>query len=671
MRNPFAKKIIPGSIRPNDGADGIFDPKSGEQGMYLGVTVPAGRLRLFSALAGLALLILIGRAFSLQVVSGGKYLNLAENNRTRIVRDPAVRGIFFDSADKPLVANAPSFAVTITAADLPVEPERLNAVAAALTRYGISSEEWSVALATARKSPFEAVTVASRLSYEQAISLTVESAELSGVSVRVTTERNYLPAGEHADSLAHVLGFVGRISPEEYARLKDNGYYLNDRLGKTGLEAALEPVLRGTSGSRQIEVDAFGRERRIVSAESPENGANVRLTLNLDAQVELERLLVEELHAIGRKRAAAVVLDPRDGSVIAMVSLPAYDPNLFTRGVSNEEYAALSSDPDRPLFPRASAGQYPSGSTFKPVVAIAALAEKVITPATTVLSTGGIWYNKTWFFPDWKAGGHGLTNVYKAIAESVNTFFYTIGGGTDKFTGLGPERIATYAKLFGFGETTGLDLPGEATGLIPTPAWRKVETGKEWYIGDTYHMAIGQGDVLVTPLQVAEMAATIANGGKLWQPHFLSAVYDPGAKTWKKVQPKLNRDNTNLKEAIAVIQKAMRMTVTSGVARSLQNVVVPVAGKTGTAQWTAENKPTHAWFAGFAPADKPTVAIAILIEEGGEGSSVAVPVAGKFLNWYFTVGQNASVSGTPKLAPKTPKITVRTTSTPRLLPKNP
>lgn len=634
-----------GTVRNTLNEDGVFDITNANASIFLCATVSHTRIKIFFFTCLLVFCLFAARAFYLQIVTGKQYQSLAEGNRLRLVRIPAARGILYDQKGVPLVENTPSFVVTLTAADLPTNEEQLTYVSSTLARYGVSGDEWESALSVSKATPFEAVPVTNRLSYEQAIALSVDSANVPGVVVQVSTDRSYLSGSHAPDSLAHVLGYMGRISPEQYIALKNSGYGRNDSIGKTGLESTLENALRGTQGLKQVEVNAMGREQRIVSAEMPTDGTNFRLTIDLAAQKKLEELMQAELKVTGKKRASGIVLDPRDGRVIALVSLPAYDPNIFVGGISTDQYKQLSTDPNLPLFPRAIAGTYPSGSTFKMVVATAALTEGVITPQTTVLSTGGIWYKKVWFFPDWKAGGHGVTNVIKAIAESVNTFFYTIGGGTDTFTGLGPDRIAQYASRFGFGKQTGIPLSGEAKGLVPTPAWKQASDRGAWFIGDTYHFAIGQGDFLATPLQIANMTAAVANGGSLWQPRLVQSLLNAETGVWQDATSTMLADNRDLAKALAVVREGMRATITVGSARSLQSVPVPVAGKTGTAQY-GDGSTSHAWFTGYAPADAPIVEITTMIEDGGEGSTYAAPIARDFLTWYFTKKDEAS--GTPK-----------------------
>ncbi len=338
-------------------------------------------------------------------------------------------------------------------------------------------------------------------------------------------------------------------------------------------------------------------------------------------------------------------MDPRDGSILALVSLPAYDDNLFSGTVSSTEYQKLVQDPDHPLLPRAWAGVYPSGSTVKPTIAVAALSEGIITPQTTVNSVGGLRIGST-FFPDWKAGGHGITNVRKAIALSVNTFFYYVGGGYESFIGLGVDRLTSWMRKFGLGRQSGIDVPGEASGFVPSKEWKEKTKGERWYTGDTYNLSIGQGDLLVTPVQVALWTAEVANGGWRVIPHF-------GWYEGAQADGTLLATSTHVGDQIAApdvmktVELGMRDTVTYGSGRALVNFPVAVAGKTGTAQWR-NDKPNHAWFTAYAPFDDPQIVVTVLLEEGGEGSSVAVPVAQKVLQaWY----QETQTSSTPAMTP--------------------
>jgi penicillin-binding protein 2 len=457
----------------------------------------------------------------------------------------------------------------------------------------------------------------------------VQIAALPGFSLSTFEQRIYDPS---ASSLSHLLGYVGGISAAELAEPALADYRLVDQVGKAGLERGAESLLRGQNGKVQIEVDALGQELAIVNRTEPTPGANLTLSIDLGLQQFIQRRLEEVLRANQRSRAAVVAIDPRTGGVRALVSLPAYDSNQFATGIDAAAYAKLIADPDKPLFDRAIAGQFPAGSTFKPFVAYAALKEGVVTETTAFLSVGGIRVGP-WFFPDWRAGGHGLTDVRKALADSVNTYFYIVGGGYEQTTGLGVERITAYARKFGFGETTGLPLPGEASGFLPSKQWKEETKGERWYVGDTYNLSIGQGDLLVTPIQMAAAAAALANGGTKVTPRLIEAV--DGSAATDILETTAETESLD-PYVVQVVREGMRQAVTRGSARLLSGLGFPVAGKTGTAQ-NIGDRPTHAWFIGFAPYQNPTLAVAILIEEGGEGSSVAVPLAYDIFNWWQTL----------------------------------
>ena len=365
----------------------------------------------------------------------------------------------------------------------------------------------------------------------------------------------------------------------------------------------------------------MGKEDKIIDYRPSQKGTDIILTVDLKAQEKLAQILSARMIEFKVERAAAIALDPRDGSILALISLPSFDDNIFTSQFDENKYRELIQNPNKPLFNRAIAGEYPPGSTFKLIVAAGALEEGNVDKNTTVLSTGGIRIGE-WFFPDWLAGGHGTTNVTRALAWSVNTYFYAVGGGAQNITGLGLEGLAKYANLFHLGQPTQIELPGEASGFFPSAAWKLNEKNEAWYLGDTYHLSIGQGDLLVTPLQMAQWTAFFANSGTLYQPHLLSGnvhVIDKNFISSKNIE---------------IVRKGLRDTVTLGSARSLNSLPVTIAGKTGSAQFASNKKP-HGWFTGYAPAEAPTIVLTVLMEEG-DGSNSAVPVAREFLDWYFT-----------------------------------
>ena len=599
---------------------------------FLGKYLSNKKINIFFAFLIFGLLLLSLRVIQLQIVKGNYYSQLAEINRTREKILPATRGLIFDSKNQPLVKNLPIFDALILPKDLSLNEtkrtEQINLIGQAINQ---SADIINQALNKYPKNFKYEVAVKENLDYEEAILLKIKAKELTGLYIELHDQRQYL----EPYPFTHLLGYIGKISDKELADKQKENYYLNDYIGKTGLELYYEPVLRGKFGTEIIEVDATGQEKNVISQDSPVNGKNLVLTIDKEVQKKAREILQQNLTKFHKKKGSLVMLNPQTGEVLALVSLPDYDDNLFAQGISVDDYKKLAEDSNNPLFDRAVKGEYPSGSAIKPVIAAGALQDNIITDRTTVNSTGGLLLYDRWFFPDWAKGGHGLTNVYKAIAWSVNTFFYTIGGGYNDFKGLGIEGLDKYMKLFGLGVRTNIDLPGEATGLVPDPDWKLKVKKEDWFIGDTYHLAIGQGDLLVTPVQVANYTAVFANGGKLLKPHLVKEIYSDQANK-EEIKSQIIRENFIDAKNLEIVKKAMRQTVTSGSAQLLNNLTVPVSGKTGTAQWSTDKSP-QAWFTGFAPYDNPEVVITVLIEEGGEGSTVCVPATYDMLNWYFNV----------------------------------
>ena len=476
------------------------------------------------------------------------------------------------------------------------------------------------------------------LDYETALSLYIQNADLPGIVIEKGTKRLYRTAGADIGatstvmSLSHIIGYLGKISENELSNNSSAGYLSSDSIGKTGLEKQYESVLRGTYGKKKIEVNALGREQTVLAEEAPTPGDHLILTINLEAQEKMEKLMTASMAKNKWGRAAGIAMNPNTGEVLAMVSLPAYDNNDFSGGISKDKYQKYITDQNQPLYNRAIAGTYPSGSIVKPLIAAAALQEGIITRNTTFLSTGGLAIDK-WFFDDWKAGGHGLTNVTKAIAWSVNTFFYYIGGGYKTFTGLGVEKITDYLRQFNLASATGIDLPGESAGFLPSKEWKQQTKNEIWYVGDTYNLSIGQGDLLVTPLQAAVWTSAVANGGKVVRPHVVSAVVNPVTKTADKVETQIINQGIVSEANMDISRQGMRQCVIAGSCELLRALPFAAAGKTGTAQWNS-NKENHAWFTSFAPYNNPQIVVVILVEEGKEGSTAAQPIARDFLAWW-------------------------------------
>ncbi|PIS05501.1 MAG: penicillin-binding protein 2 [Candidatus Buchananbacteria bacterium CG10_big_fil_rev_8_21_14_0_10_42_9] len=595
--------------------------------------------RVFLIIIVAVLIVFSGRLIWLQLYQASALGGLAEGNRIRNKIILSQRGVISDRNGELLVRNVPIFNAGVVPVDLPKDEGVRRQLWQALSEItGVEIDEIEKTVTSQPAYSYELLLIGDPLTYEQALRLALLEERYSGVKLNVTSGREYLHG--NALSLSHVLGYLGKIGDLEIESYLNQGYAFNELVGKVGLEAQYESLLKGSNGRRQVETDALGREKIVLSEEETIDGKNLKLTIDLEFQTIAESSLNSILQAFGKKSGSVIVLNPNNGEVLAMVSLPAFNSNSFVNGIDQEEFNQLANNQARPLFNRSVAGQYPSGSTFKMVVSAAALEEGVITPQTSFLSSGGIAVDR-WFFPDWKFGGHGVTNLTKALAESVNTFFYIIGGGYNERQGLGIEKLNYYAQLFGLTKKTGIDLPNEAEGFFPTISWKESVKQERWYIGDTYNASIGQGDILVTPLQVANWTAVFANGGTLYRPHLIKRVEDNFGNLENNVEPKVIRDNFISTSNVESVKAGLRRAVTSGSAVGMSTLPISTAGKTGTAQWSSKDSP-HAWFTSFAPYEKPEIVVTVLVEEGGEGSSVALPVAREIISWWANnrYGQN-------------------------------
>ncbi len=573
--------------------------------------------------------IVLGKAFHLQIVQGSSLYAQAEGNRSQKKYIIPHRGIMYDSKMQPLVKNEPVFTIGVVpealAQNLQDREKQIQEVSTylSLDPLWVTEELQNYPALYA-----QTVSLKTNINYEEALQFTTTLHKHQALALEITSKRQYVKG------FSHILGYVGKINQSELERRKDQSYLLSDMIGKTGLELTYETELRGVRGVQELEIDASGRVKKILSEKPAIQGTSVQLTIDEKLQTKVREVTVQHLKKIGEEKAVVIMMNPSNGAILSMISIPEFDNNDFSGGISKQRYASYIQDKNNPLFDRAIKGEYPSGSTIKIIVGAAALEEHVITERTGFWSTGGIRVLQRWFFPDWRAGGHGYTTIYKAIADSVNTFFYIIGGGFEEFKGLGLDNLIKYYKAFGLGERTGIDLPGESTGLVPSREWKLEKKGEQWYIGDTYHMAIGQGDVLVTPLQVALYTSVFANGGTVYRPQLVQATIDPDGVR-KEISPIVVNSQVADPYTISVLQKAMRQTITEGSGRYLSLLPVSSAGKTGTAQFSSTKDP-HAWFTAYAPYENPEVVITVLIEEGKEGSSVAVPIAYDILNYYFT-----------------------------------
>jgi penicillin-binding protein 2 len=582
---------------------------------------------------------LIIQLINLQVINGEEYQERAAINALREVPVPAARGLIYDRNGQPLVENSARFSVTLTPGDLP--DRGVAAVYRSLSNsIGMPVEEIEAKVEEGikKQGEFAPTVIKTDLPRDTALVLMELEPHTPGMHVSVDPARRYLSG----DLLSQILGYVGPLSAEEYAVLEADGYRFQDYIGKTGVEGQYEDALRGTDGKKLIEVDALGRELSIISEKKPVDGSNVVLSLDLELQREMTTILQE--YAGESLNAAAVMMDVKTGEVLGMVSLPTFDNNVFSSNLSQEELTALINAPGKPLVNHAIAERYPPGSTFKTIVGSGALQEGVAYAGTTITSRGYITIenefdpNVVYVYPDWAP--LGTLDFYDGLAMSSNVYFYYLSGGfaEEGFRGLGEERVAKYARGFGLGGVTGIDLPGESEGLVPDAEWKQETLQEPWALGDTYNFGIGQGYVAATPMQMVVAASAIANGGQLLTPHVVKEYRDSLGNVLQPIETTVHAtvpvDDANLD----IVRTGMRQSVTSGVARNAAISNVAIAGKTGTAEFGeigADGKyPTHGWFIGFAPYDDPQVALVVFVERGSGGFD-ASPAASRMFDFYF------------------------------------
>lgn len=564
----------------------------------------------------LILLALLGlRIWQLQVRDGAYYQDLAMQNRTRsIVLEPA-RGLLYDRRGRLLAHSVPSFTLYISREDVSDEA----ALAAKLQAYiGLSPTEVTQKLKTHARTA--RVKVKDGLTLREAAEIESHRLDLPGVVIQPEYQRRY-PFGAYA---AHVIGYVGEISE---AQLKQEAYrdlHQGSLVGQYGVERTYDLLLRGRPGRELIEVDALGHQTRSISVDPPQAGSDLYLTIDMHLQQLAEDLLGEEAGAI-------VALDPRNGDVLALASRPGFDPNVLSREMTAAQWEAITLDARHPLTNRAIQGQYPPGSTFKIIMGAAALDTHTVTPAERLRCAGGYRFGRR-TYRDWKAGGHGAVDFVRAIAESCDVYFYRVGHR------LGIETIASYAMQFGLGNKTGIDLPAERPGLVPSPDWKLKARGEPWYPGETISVSIGQGFVTVTPLQMAQVIATVANNGVRMKPRLVRAIRDRDSDVLDIQPPRLDGRLSVSAATLRHIRRGLRAVVTDGTARQADSPMIAIAGKTGTAQvvglkFGSSKKSTpkafrdHAWFVAYAPEHHPRIAVAVLVEHKGHGGSAAAPLA--------------------------------------------
>ena len=589
----------------------------------------------FFVLAAFGLLLL--RFFYLQVIQHSHYSTLAEANRISILPIAPHRGIIVDRNGIQLAHNYSAYTLEITPSKVQSLEGTIDSLAGIIDITPRDRRRFRKLLEESKS--FESLPIRTRLSDEEIARFAVHRYRFPGVEAKARLFRQY-PQGE---VFSHVVGHIGRINQREVEQLEKDerlaNYRGSDYIGKTGLEQSYEKFLHGTTGVEEVEVDSGGRAVRTLSRTPPVSGNN--LVLNLDAKLQ-----EVAYNAFGDRRGALVAIDPATGGILAFVSKPGFDPNLFVDGIDPQSWSELNGSPDKPLLNRASAGTYPPGSTFKPFMALAALFYGKRTPQQTISDPGYFMFGGHRFRDD-KVGGHGLVDMYKSIVVSCDTYYYVLAND------LGIDPLARFMTLFGFGSRTGIDIAGEATGVLPSTEWKARRFSKpeqkKWYAGETISVGIGQGYNNYTPLQLASATATLANDGVMFKPHIVNYIEDIRTRDKQLIEPTPLRNLGIKPEHIQVIKQALVGVNKEGTgARAFADAPYVSAGKTGTSQViaikqgekyvesrVAEHHRDHALFIAYAPADKPTIALAVIAENSGFGARAAAPIARQVLDYHL------------------------------------
>lgn len=579
------------------------------------------RLRRTLARTALIILCLFGvlflRLWFLQLLQGEEMQQRSEHNRIRLQDLPPWRGMILDHQGQVLVANRPSYELIVVledVGDIPLLAGRL----ARLLR--LDPQQLTAQMQSGKKAGLHQVRLKGDLTWDEMARVETYQPELPGVLIQVQPKREY-----HNKGMAcHVLGYQGEISDVQLKGGKFPNYKMGDYLGKSGVELAWEKHLQGRRGSRRIEVDAYGREMGQLDSVFPTPGANITLTLDNRMQREAEACLEGQVGAI-------VALDPQTGKVLALASSPTFSQEAFERGLTTQEWQKINNDKSHPLENRAMKGQYPPGSVFKIVMAVAGLEEKVVTPGTMISCTGALPVGNH-VFHCWRKRGHGGVELHRAMVHSCDIYFYEVGRQ------LGIERIAQWSRRFGLGAPTGLDLDKEMSGLAPSIAWKKARFNQPWHEGDTISVSIGQGYNLVTPIQMARVVAAVANGGIIYKPYLVEKVESPAGEILYQAKPEVQSRLGASRANLEAVRQSLVGVVNNGTGKAARLPNTQVAGKTGTAQVVAIDRDNpkkkksrrtedHAWFVAYAPAGEPQIAVAVLVEHGGHGGEDAAPLA--------------------------------------------
>ncbi len=572
------------------------------------------RLLPFYLLSILAFLTLLTRAFSLQVIQGSSFLEKAEGNHVRVVVDHAPRGAILDRNGKILATSKPGFRLVVDPTTFPADSDQALTNLAKLA--GLTKEEISKRLEQNQDSN-SLVTLKDNVEQAVSLSLASQKEKYLGVEVLVSPQREYF----YPLPLAPVIGYTSEVSKEDLAE-KEAAYKIGDKVGRSGAEKTFEARLRGANGYELEKVDALGTRQGSLLKTKSLAGSDVSLSIDLDLQLFAYETLLSSVKSSRGHSGAVVVQNPKTGEVLALVSYPSYDNNLFAKGLTQKEFGQLFKSSTKPLLNRAIATALPPGSTFKLFVAASGLEEKAIDAQTKILDTGfirlGTVVYNNWLWRE-SARTEGEINLVRALARSNDTYFFRLGQK------LGEEKIGKYARLFGFGEKAGIELPEEIVGLVPTPEWKLALKGEVWYPGETLNIAIGQGDLLVTPLQLNVATSVFANGGKLIRPTLLP-----------NPEPDIVRQDFVSSSSLVTVKEGMvaNQKGDGNVGWLFSGFGVSTAGKTGSAE-AGGDKNSHAWFTAFAPVDVPKIVVTVMVENGGHGSEVSAPVAKKIFAWWF------------------------------------
>ena len=600
---------------------------------------------ILSALFILVLLgVLLARLYVLQIVDYEHFSTLSDNNRVRIKALPPARGLIYDRNGVIMANNLPSYRLEI----IKEQVEDLDQTLIDLKQY-VDYSELDLRLyrrAANRRRSFESIPLRLNLNDDEVARLAVNLYKFDGVEINARLTRNY-PQGDHA---VHALGYVGRIDVKDLGRVDENNYAGTSHIGKLGIEKFYESQLHGTVGVQQVEVNSKGRTLRVLSETPPIPGKNLHLTIDSKLQKIAEQ-------AFGDLTGSVVAINPRDGEVLVLVSMPTYDPNLFVNGISYKNYDELRDSRRQPLFNRALSGQYPPGSTTKPFFGLAGLEARIINSQTKIFCPGFYQLpNKEHKYRDWKKWGHGHMDLKGAITQSCDVYFY------DLSYRLGIDKMSAFLDKFGFGKKTGIDSTGEVSGLLPSREWKRRTLNQPWFPGETLNTGIGQGAFLLTPLQLANSTGALALNGLRYRPHLVSALEygNLGNRVDIPVE-QVSEGGVSKKSNWLQVHKGMLNVVHGlrGTAHRInQGLTYTIAGKTGTSQVygiaqddeydedTVSNKlRDHALFMSYAPADNPQISVAVIVENGGHGSSVAAPIARKVLDAYLVNGDKSEVSG--------------------------